>query len=119
MKQFENKHNKYYIATIVKKSYSEFGEDMTTNFLLVKEMINYKAFINVNEPVIIYKDVATDKTYLFSEFVDILPYSKLNKEDAKKMLELYIKDLKDKKSRKKTYKIVRKIKQDSPKTRKN
>ena len=82
MKQFENKHNKYYIATIVKKSYSEFGEDMTTNFLLVKEMINYKAFINVNEPVIIYKDVATDKTYLFSEFVDILPYSKLNKEDA-------------------------------------
>ena len=107
--QFLRNYDKYYIGTIITKKQNDYGEDMTTSLLLLKEVVNYKSFIKIDEPVFVYKDVITNKIYEMSDFNEILPYSKLDSKKAKSLLTLYIEEMENTKKTDKTIKTLKKV----------
>lgn len=116
--KFLGNYDKYYIGTIVTRKQTEYGEDMTTSLLLLREIVNYKSFTRMDEPVFVYKDVITNKIYEMSDFNEILPYSKLNDKKAQNILNLYIEEVSNTKEEKQKIKLLKTLKKISHEMRK-
>lgn len=95
-------NNKYYFGISRDKE----------NYMLLKEKINKKSFIDYNEPVFIYSDIASSKEYDASSFKEITPLKDTNKDVLNLLVDAYINKIDNKKNtqkEKRTVKTLRKI----------